>query len=78
MPDITFTLINRLRRWKFSKIFYHSSPLLKPNPERRLGFALIEDSATAAPKRVWRALTVPSECLAWDKHILSALDPIET
>ncbi len=26
-------------------------------------------AVTAAPKRVLRALTVPSECLAWDKHI---------
>jgi hypothetical protein len=57
MPDITFTLINRLRRWKFSKISYHSSPLLKASPEPRLGFALVEDSATAAEE--YRCASMP-------------------
>lgn len=36
-------------------------------------------SAVAAdPQRVWSALTVPSECLAWDENLLSALDPMDT
>ena len=31
----------------------------------------------ADPQRVWRALTLPSECIAWDENLLSALDSQE-
>ncbi len=39
---------------------------------------IVMSSAVAAPpQRVWRALTVPAELLAWDEHRLSAVDPID-
>ena len=36
---------------------------------------IVMSAAIAAePQRVWRALTDPSECIAWDENRLSALD----
>ena len=38
---------------------------------------IVMSSAIAAdPQRVWRALTIPDECIAWDEHLLSAVDPM--
>jgi hypothetical protein len=36
-------------------------------------------SATIAadPRRVWRALTSPSECVAWDERLIAPVDPID-
>ncbi|MDP6980780.1 MAG: SRPBCC domain-containing protein [Myxococcota bacterium] len=39
---------------------------------------IVMSSAVAAPpQRLWRALTVPEELLAWDEHRLSAVDPTD-
>ena len=36
-------------------------------------------SATIAadPRRVWRAITSPSECVAWDERLIAPVDPID-
>ncbi len=39
---------------------------------------IVMSAAIAAlPQRVWRALTDPSECIAWDENRLSALDAMD-
>lgn len=38
----------------------------------------MSSAISATPKRVWRALTDPTECVAWDERRLSAIDSTAT
>lgn len=38
---------------------------------------VMSSAISAEPRRVWRALTDPTECIAWDEHRLAALDPTD-
>jgi carbon monoxide dehydrogenase subunit G len=38
---------------------------------------VMSSAISAPPQRVWRALTDPAECIAWDENRLSALDSMD-